>query len=57
LSGLNWLADRSPNGLQQSAGMMVNYLYRLDEIEANNATYQEGSRAAASGVRSLIKNG
>jgi malonyl-CoA decarboxylase len=54
---LNWLADRSPNGLQQSAGMMVNYLYRLDEIEANNATYQEGSRAAASGVRSLIKNG
>jgi malonyl-CoA decarboxylase len=54
---LNWLADRSLHGLRQSAGMMVNYLYRLDEIEANNASYQEGSRVAASAVRSLLKNG
>jgi malonyl-CoA decarboxylase len=54
---LNWLADRSSHGLRQSAGMMVNYLYRLDEIEANNASYQDGSRPAAAAVRGLLKNG
>jgi malonyl-CoA decarboxylase len=32
---LQWLADRSPRGMRQSHGMMVNYLYDLDEIEAN----------------------
>jgi len=30
---LDWLGDISPKGLQQSAGIMVNYLYRLDDIE------------------------
>jgi len=29
---LNWLADLSPKGIQQSAGIMINYLYRLAEI-------------------------
>ena len=33
---LNWLGDVSPKGLQQSAGIMVNYLYRLGDIEANH---------------------
>ena len=32
-SAINWLADSSPRGIKQSAGMMVNYLYKLDEIE------------------------
>src|SRR6266851_1915683 len=34
LERLNWAADLSPKGLQQSAGIMINYLYRLSEIEA-----------------------
>jgi malonyl-CoA decarboxylase len=29
---LNWLGDASPKGLQQSAGLMVNYLYKLADI-------------------------
>jgi malonyl-CoA decarboxylase len=36
LHRLNWLADSSKRGLQQSAGMMVNYLYRLDKVEHNH---------------------
>ncbi len=35
---LNWSADVSPKGLQQSAGMMINYLYKLSEIEENHET-------------------
>ena len=53
---LDWLGDISPKGLQQSAGIMVNYLYRLDEIEANHAAYREsGKVAAASAVRNLLR--
>jgi malonyl-CoA decarboxylase len=51
---LDWLGDRSPKGLQQSAGMMVNYLYRLGDIEANHEAYRdEGRVAASSAVRGL----
>jgi malonyl-CoA decarboxylase len=53
---LNWLADISPKGLQQSAGIMVNYLYRLDHIEANHEAYRdEGRVVASSGVRNLTR--
>jgi malonyl-CoA decarboxylase len=36
---LNWAADRSAKGLAQSAGLMVNYRYKLDEIDANHEAY------------------
>lgn len=36
---INWLADTSDNGLSQSAGLMVNYHYRLDAIERNHEAY------------------
>ena len=53
---LNWLGDVSPKGLQQSAGIMVNYLYRLGDIEANHEAYrEEGTVAASSTVRSLTR--
>ncbi len=53
---LNWLADRSAKGLQQSAGMMVNYLYRLDEVEENHEAYSEADRvAASSALRTLAR--
>ena len=53
---LNWLADLSPKGLQQSAGIMVNYLYRLAEVEANHEAYTgEGRVAVSSGVRTLAR--
>ena len=51
---LNWLGDVSEKGLQQSAGLMVNYLYRLSDIEANHEGYRgEGTVAASSAVRHL----
>jgi len=39
---LNWAADLSPKGLQQSCAMMVNYVYVLDELDANLASLAEG---------------
>lgn len=46
---LNWLGDRSRNGLQQSAGLMVNYLYRLDDIDQNHERFVRDGAIAASG--------
>jgi malonyl-CoA decarboxylase len=52
---INWLADTSRRGIQQSAGMMINYLYKLDEIEANHEAFSgEGQVMAASAVRALL---
>jgi malonyl-CoA decarboxylase len=48
LERVNWLADTSKRGLQQSAGMMVNYLYRLEEVEQNHEVYVREQKVAAS---------
>jgi malonyl-CoA decarboxylase len=56
LERLNWLADRSPKGLQQSAGIMINYLYRLEEIEKNHEAYTgEGRVTASPAIMRLLK--
>lgn len=53
---LNWLGDISEKGLAQSAGLMVNYLYKLNDIERNHETYSEHGKAVlSSGVRGLLK--
>lgn len=53
---LNWLADTSPKGLNQSAGLMINYLYKLSEIERNHESYSgHGKVAMSAGLRGLIK--
>lgn len=38
---LNWAGDVSTKGLKQSAGLMVNYLYNLQDVEANHETYAQ----------------
>ena len=48
LERLNWLGDRSAKGLKQSAGMMVNYLYDLGDIESNHEAYANQHRVVAS---------
>ena len=54
LERINPRGDRSPSGMRQSLGLMVNYLYDLDEIEANHEAYaNKGTVAASSGVRKL----
>ncbi|HEV8027067.1 MAG TPA: malonyl-CoA decarboxylase [Stellaceae bacterium] len=54
---LNWLADLSGKGLQQSAGLMINYLYRLNEIEENHEAYTAAGRIVASGQLSRLAKG
>ena len=39
---LNWAADTSTKGLAQSCGMMVNYLYDLDDLDANLVQLGDG---------------
>jgi malonyl-CoA decarboxylase len=56
LERINWLGDLSPKGLRESAGIMVNYLYRLDDIEKNHEAYaNEGEVVASSAVKKLLK--
>lgn len=45
---LNWMADTSGKGLRESAGMMVNYLYRLDRIEKHHEDYSGNGKITAS---------
>ncbi len=53
---LNWLADGSLNGMRQAAGLMVNYRYKLDDIESNHEAYTgEGTVLASSAMRGLWK--
>jgi malonyl-CoA decarboxylase len=57
LERLNFLGDVSPNGLAQSHGLMVNYLYALDEIERNHEALAEKGVIAASGeVRKALRS-
>lgn len=39
LERLNWMGDTSLNGLGRSFGMMVNYVYRLPDLERNHEAY------------------
>jgi malonyl-CoA decarboxylase len=56
LERVDWLGDLSPKGLRESAGIMVNYLYRLDDIEKNHEAYaNQGEIAASSAVKKLLK--
>ena len=45
---LNWLADTSKPGMQRSAGIMVNYLYRLADVEKNHEAFVREHEVAAS---------
>lgn len=41
-------ADTSPKGMQQSAGMMVNYLYDLSKVASNHTQFAEAGKIAES---------
>ena len=56
LERVNFLGDPSPKGMKQSHGLMVNYLYDLNDIERNHEVYAEkGEVIAAPGVRRLLR--
>jgi len=48
LEKLNWLGDTSEIGMRRSAGLMVNYVYRLDDLERNHEAYARDRRIVAS---------
>jgi len=48
LERVNWLADLSQAGLARGLGMMVNYVYRLEDVEKNHEAYVKAHRVIAS---------
>lgn len=51
---INWLADCSNRGIKQSAGMMVNYLYGVEQILENHESYITGREIPASNAVKLL---
>ncbi|WOJ91556.1 malonyl-CoA decarboxylase [Methylocapsa polymorpha] len=57
LERINWRGDLSAKGLRDSAGLMVNYLYDLDEVEKNHEAYaNQGEVVASAAVKKLLKS-
>lgn len=56
LERINWLADLSEKGMSRSYGFMVNYYYKLSDIEKNHEEYVTKTHIIASrSVRALLK--
>ncbi|HMN72757.1 MAG TPA: malonyl-CoA decarboxylase [Rhodoblastus sp.] len=56
LERINWMGDLSRKGLKESGGVMVNYLYDLDEIEKNHEAFaNQGEVTASNAVRRMLK--
>ena len=52
---MNFLGDRSAKAMQQAHGLMVNYLYKLDDIVANHeAMAQRGEVIASAAVKASL---
>src|ERR1700684_4103708 len=57
LERIDWLGGLSPKGCGQVAGIMVNYLYRLEDIEKNHEAYANDGEVVASGaVKRLLRS-
>lgn len=58
LEQVNRMGDPSPNDIHQSGGIMVNYLYKLDELERNHEAHVNRKRViVARRVVQLAKSG
>jgi malonyl-CoA decarboxylase len=56
LERLNWLGDISERAIGQAHGLMVNYLYDLEDIEKNHEAYaQQRAVVASKAVTSLAR--
>jgi malonyl-CoA decarboxylase len=56
LERLNWMADSSEQGIARSAGLMVNYVYWLAEVEKNHERYvHEHAVVASPAIERLAK--
>jgi malonyl-CoA decarboxylase len=48
LDRINWLADTSATGIQQSAGLMANYVYKIADLERNHELYARSGQVVCS---------
>jgi malonyl-CoA decarboxylase len=56
LENIHVMADLSEKGISRSRGIMVNYLYKTDDIEKNHEDYAERGKVVVSdAVRSLLR--
>jgi malonyl-CoA decarboxylase len=56
LERLNWMGDSSESGMARAAGLMVNYVYWLAEVERNHERYfREHAVVAAPAVEKLAR--
>ncbi|MEE3100277.1 MAG: malonyl-CoA decarboxylase, partial [Pseudomonadota bacterium] len=56
LAELHWPADLSERGLAQAHGLMVNYLYDLEKIDARHEAFsKDGAVAMLGPVRKLVR--
>jgi malonyl-CoA decarboxylase len=56
LERLNWMADSSEQGMARSAGLMVNYVYWLAEVEKNHERYfHEHAISASPAIEKLAR--
>ena len=56
LERINWMGNPAPRGMAESYGVMVNYLYDPDTIEANHESYASGGRVAHSAAVAALLN-
>ena len=54
LERINWRGNPSSKGLKQAFGLMVNYLYDLDKIEASHDKFKQGEVARSRAVHTLM---
>lgn len=55
LERINFLGDRSPKAMAAAHGLMVNYLYKLDDLESNHELFaSKGEVAVSPAVRRLL---
>lgn len=48
LERLNWMGDPSKAGIRRALGLMVNYVYRLADVERNHEAYAKHGKVVAS---------
>jgi malonyl-CoA decarboxylase len=54
LERLNWKANASTVGIHQSFGLMVNYLYDIDQIESNHVRFRSGEIVRSRSIAHLV---
>src|SRR5882757_7717790 len=58
LERIKWLGNSAPRGIEESFGIMVNYLYDHDSIEDNHEAFvRDGTIVRSPDVDALLRNG